>query len=546
MAWDIILLKMQNPKNVFIDILAIVMKRHYSAVAEAEIIKSVSYCDPKFGEFSTNIAFRLSKSEGKSPAEVSEAIIEPLEKHKLISEAKFVAPGFINVRLVNSVWTDYISTVGTDFTKSDIGKGKTIQLEFISANPTGPLVLTNAWQGYYGDILNKIYNSQGYKASTEYLLNDGGNQIASLGRAIQQALGKEFEAEIAENLYRGEYVDKIAEIILKEYHSKEAVFAIEPIEIGTKASKIIVEDYIKPDLVRLGVHYDSMYSESLLDIEKTLSKLEIAGLVKQKDGAIWIDGEKIGLDKDQVLIRSYDKGESYFVKDIAYQLERLEERGFDSTITIVGPDHHGQAIRLVNTLKVLGHDSFKEISTQTIRLIKDGKEFKMSKRKGNYILLDDFLDMVPTEAARFYFAMRDTNTHMDFDIDLVKEHSAKNPVYYSLYAYARACSIQSKAAEEGIQTAKEFKNYDLSREEKKLALEISKIPLVLAEIVESQKVHQLLHQTFELAKAFHEYYEAERVLTSLNATQKLKIIEHFKLAYEAVFAIIGVSLLERM
>lgn len=536
---------MQNPKDVFIDILTAVMKKQHSTVAEAEIIKSVSYCDPKFGEFSTNLAFRLSKSEGKSPAEVSEAIIEALKKQKLISEASFVAPGFINVRLVNTAWTNYMSTIDEEFTKGDIGKGNTIQLEFISANPTGPLVLTNAWQGYYGDILTNIYNSQGYKASTEYLLNDGGNQIASLGRAIQQALGKEFEAEIAENLYRGEYVDNVAEIIKTEIGSKDKVLSEDPLKIGSRAAELIVETYIKPDLAKLGVHYDSMFSEGVLDIEKTLSRLEEAGLVKHKDGAIWIDGSKIGLDKDQVLIRSYDKGESYFVKDIAYQLERLEERGFDNTITIVGPDHHGQAIRLVNTLKALGHDNFTELSTQTIRLIKDGKEFKMSKRKGNYILLDDFLDQVPTEAARFYFAMRDTNTHMDFDIDLVKEHSAKNPVYYSLYAYARACSIEEKAKAARIE-AGSLENYELTASEHNLVLQISKVNETLREITENHKVHQLLYQTFEIAKAFHEFYEKERVVDSKDAAQKLAIIRHFKLAYQAIFAIIGVDLLDKM
>ena len=316
--------------------------------------------------------------------------------------------------------------------------------------------------------------------------------------------------------------------------------------IGKKAADFILEEYIKPDLVRLGVNYDSIFSETKLDIEKTLASLESSGLIKKKDGAIWLDGAKAELNQDEVLIRSYDNQPTYFVKDIAYQLERLEERGFDQTITIVGPDHHGQAIRLLNTLKVLGHSGFEEISTQTIRLIKDGKEFKMSKRKGNYILLADFLDMVPTEAARFYFAMRDTNTHMDFDIDLVKEHSSKNPVYYSLYAYARACSIESNAKQQAIATADEFRNYEFSKTEQRLVVEISKIPLILQEIISTRKVHQLLHQTFEVAKAFHEYYESERVLTSLNAPQKLKIIRHFKSAYEAIFAILGVSLLERM
>ncbi len=534
-----------NPIEIFSELLFKALNKQYGALSKEEINASVSYCDPKFGEFSTNIAFRLSKSESKAPAELAEGIILDLSKSKKIAKAEFLQPGFINVVMANDVWIDYLNNIGEDFAKSDLGKGQSIQLEFISANPTGPLVLTNAWQGYYGDILTNIYNSQGYKASTEYLLNDGGNQIVSLGKAIQQSLGKEFEAEVAENLYRGEYVDNTAKVIAAEMGSEDRVLSEEPLKVGSRAAELIVENYIKSDLVKLGVHYDSMFSEGLLDIKKTVSRLEDAGLVKHKDGAVWIDGEKIGLDKDQVLIRSYDKGESYFVKDIAYQLERLEERGFDNTITVVGPDHHGQAIRLVNTLKALGHDKFTELSTQTIRLIKDGKEFKMSKRKGNYILLSDFLDEVPTEAARFYFAMRDTNTHMDFDIDLVKEHSAKNPVYYSLYAYARACSIEENANKESLKP-ESIDGYDMSESERQLVVQLSRVEGVLREVISNHKVHQLIHQTFDIAKAFHEFYEKERVVGSKDASQKLAIIEKFKLAYQSIFAIIGVELLNKM
>ena len=536
---------MDHPKDIFAARLKQAVPNEAN-LSHQDVAGSISYCDPKFGEFATNIVFRMAKAEGKNPAELAEAIVKSLNADNAIQKAEFLAPGFINVTLDQQIWIDYLASINDKFGQSKLGDGKSIQIEFISANPTGPLVLTNAWQGYYGDILSSIYASQGYRVEREYYLNDGGNQVISLGRAIQQALGAEFEAEVSENLYRGDYINTVAAAISSEMGGDEKIKQFDPALIGKRAAEIIVEDYIKPDLDRLGVKFDSLYSETKPDIQKVLKRLSEAGLSKQKDGATWLDGAKVGLKQDEVLVRSYDNEYTYFLKDIAYQLERLEERSFDSTITIVGPDHHGQAIRLLNTLKVLGHEGFKEISTQTIRLIKDGKEFKMSKRKGNYILLDDFLDMVPTEAARFYFAMRDTNTHMDFDIDLIKEHSAKNPVYYSLYAYARACSIQNKAKEQGIEGSKAFKNYSLSPQENKLAIEISKIPLVLAEIVENQKVHQLVHQTFELAKAFHEYYESERVLTSLNATQKLKIIEHFKSAYEAVFAIIGVSLIERM
>ncbi len=536
---------MANPRAVFVNILTSVMSKLHSSVGESDIANSISYCDPKFGQFSTNLVFRLSKMESKDPAEVAETIISALKKSKKVSKAEFLAPGFINVSLSNEVWTEYLSTISQDFAHRNVGNGQSIQIEFISANPTGPLVLTNAWQGYYGDILSKIYASQGYKSSTEYYLNDGGNQIVSLGRAIQQSLGVKFEEEISENLYRGEYIDKTAKVISSEMGSDEAVNKSEPSEVGTLAAGLIINTYIRPDLNKLGVKFDSMYSEKLPDIEKTLSRLKENGLIKEKDGAVWLDGIKVGLNQDEVLIRSYDKGQTYFLKDIAYQLERLEERGFDNTITIVGPDHHGQAIRLINTLKALGHDGFSELSTQTIRLIKDGKEFKMSKRKGNYILLNDFLDEVPTEAARFYFAMRDTNTHMDFDIDLVREHSAKNPVYYSLYAYARACSIEDKAKDAGLKHGS-LENYNLTVSEQNLTLQLSKIEGILTEITINHKVHQLIHQAFEVAKAFHEFYEKERVVDSKDSAQKLAIIKYFKLAYEAIFSIIGVDLLEKM
>ena len=170
----------------------------------------------------------------------------------------------------------------------------------------------------------------------------------------------------------------------------------------------------------------------------------------------------------------------------------------------------------------------------------------MSKRKGNYVLLDDFLDTVPTEAARFYFAMRDTNTHMDFDIDLISQHSSKNPVYYSLYAYARACSIEEKAQKEGVEVATSLKGYSLTDCEKHIAVELSKLPEILLEITSSHKVHQLLHHTVEIAKSFHEYYEQDRVLSSTKAAQKLFIIARFKRAYESIFSILGVDLLEKM
>lgn len=537
---------MNIPRQIFAQSLIKAVQASFRDQPEPDIIDSINYCDPRFGQFSSNIAFRLAKQYNKSPEDIANIIITELSKEDLFASVEFLHPGFINIQIKNQVWRDYFISLKSDFLKSSKCQGQRVQLEFVSANPTGPLVLTNAWQGYYGDILANILSSQGFSVEREYYLNDGGNQITALGRAIQQALGVEFDKEIAQNLYRGDYIDKCAEIITTEFGSPDLVKKGDPAKIGQRTSEIIIENYIKPDLDRLGVRFDSMYSESTPDIPIVLKKLEAVGLIYQKDGATWLDGKKVGLNQDEVLVRSYDHGYTYFLKDIAYQLERLEERGFDRTITIVGPDHHGQVIRLVKTLEALGYTGLDEISTQTIRLIKDGKEFKMSKRKGNYILLSEFLDTVPTEVARFYFAMRDTNTHMDFDIDLVREHSAKNPVYYSLYAYARACSIQHKATEAGVGAQDDIGDYQLSKTELRLAIEMSKIPVILEDIVDTRKVHQLLHQVVEIARVFHELYEDERIVGHPDAEAKLLVIQCFKRAYEGIFGILGVSLLEKM
>ncbi len=506
---------------------------------------SLDYCEAKFGDFASNIAMQLAPKLQLSPREVADSLAEEVRKVKDIDTVEVAGPGFINITLSNETWCRYAENL-TQFGNLNQAKPQKVQIEFVSANPTGPLVLTNAWQGYYGDILANIYSSQGYQVAREYYLNDGGNQIIALGDAIQQSLGKDFSEERAKELYRGEYVDAVAKTISEEYGDASRVLATQPAIIGKRAAEIILDHYIRRDLEHLGVHFDTIFSETIADTKATLARLKEAGLLKEKEGAIWLNGEKIGLDKDEVLVRSYDKGETYFLKDIAYQLNRIEDRGFEKTITIVGPDHHGQAIRLVKTLEALGHTSFTELSTQTIRLIKDGKEFKMSKRAGNYILLADFLNEVPTEAARFYFGMRDTNSHMDFDIDLVKERSQKNPVYYAMYAYARACSLRSLAKENNLVTANNLSPDNLSAPQRELLRQISQLPEILQAITQNHKVHLLLHATLEVAQCFHEWYEQEKIVGSDDAQHKLALLDRFCSIYEVIFSILGVTLLEKM
>lgn len=537
---------MQTPIQIAAQALETAYQSSFGNKPNQDPQASLSYCDAQYGDYASNLAMQAAKDLKKSPADIAGAICEELGKDKSVASAEVAGPGFINIRLQAQAWTDCARSFDHSFGKVTQPKPKSIQLEFISANPTGPLVLTNAWAGYYGDILCNIYATQGYDVSREYYLNDGGNQIVSLGKAVKQALGQKYEEEVAKELYRGEYLNKVAELLSEEAGNKDRVLEMDEAQLGKRASEIILEKYIQADLARLGVHFDTIFSETIPDTKAALGRLDKAGLLVKDKGATWLNGEKVGLEKNEVLVRSYDNGETYFLKDIAYQLNRLEERKFDNTITIWGPDHHGQAIRLQKVLEALGHKNFYQLHTQTIRLVKDGQEFKMSKRKGNYILLDEFLDEVPTEAARFYFGLRDTNSHMDFDIDLVKERSSKNPVYYALYAYARACSIEENASKEGIKAADALDVKKLSDSQRELIRQIARVPEMLEMITGNHHVHLLLHQVLEIARVFHDWYEKEKVVGSDDADHKLYLVQQYKLAYEAIFSVLGVSLLEKM
>lgn len=537
---------MQHPIQIAAEALNNAYAQSFGQKLNQDPQNSLSYCDAQYGDFASNLAMQAARELKKSPADIAGTICDELKKDSQVDSAEVAGPGFINIRLKPGVWTEYAQSFDRSFGRVTQSQTPSIQLEFISANPTGPLVLTNAWAGYYGDILSNIYASQGYTVAREYYLNDGGNQIVALGKAVKQALGQKYDEEIAKELYRGAYLDKVAELLTEEVGDKARVLGMEEAKLGKRASEIILERYIKADLARLGVHFDTIFSETIPDTQAALARLDQAGLLLQKEDATWLKGGKVGLDKDEVLVRSYDKGETYFLKDIAYQLNRLEERKFDNTVTIWGPDHHGQAIRLQKVLEALGHKNFAQLHTQTIRLIKDGAEFKMSKRKGNYILLDEFLDEVPSEAARFYFGLRDTNSHMDFDIDLVKDRSSKNPVYYALYAYARACSIEENALKEGIKPANKLDELMLSDTQRELIRQVGRVPELLEMITENHHVHLLLHQVLEIARIFHDWYEKERVVGSDDAAHKLYLVGQFKLAYEAIFIILGVSLLDKM
>lgn len=509
---------------------------------------SISFCDIEFGDFASNLGLTQAKKLHASPVEIAQVLADHLQTTDLIVSAEVVAPGFLNIRLSDAFWLKQLSGLTENFYASQRGQDRRVNIEFISANPTGPLVLVNAWGGFYGDILARVYASQGYDVTREYYLNDGGNQIIQLGRAIQQAAGKEFSAIESAELYRGPYIDKLAIDLSDELGSTQTLLGADPQAIGEKAQRVIFSQLIQPTLQRLGIHHDVVTPETSLDNQATIQALVAHDGVIERDGATWLKGSAAGLSKDEVLVRSTDNQETYFLKDITYQIGKLKGRNFDTAITIVGPDHHGQERRLVATLDLLGVTGFIPLWTQTVRLIRDGQEFKMSKRRGNYIVLDDFLDTVAPETARFFFAMRDTNSHFDLDLDLLAQQNKHNPLYYVMYAYARTQSVLSKSGldHEALQQTVEVGQ--ISVEERRLIRSIVQLDEKITSTIDTQEIHPILHQLIAVASDFHDWYERHPILQAPLEKRPARLMVAYRAAcvLAGTLKLLGITPLEKM
>lgn len=505
---------------------------------------SISFCEIAFGDFASNLALSQAKKLSKSPREIADALVAGLSQNEAILSVEVAGPGFINVRLSKSTWSDYANDLSETFFRRP-SLGKKVNVEFISANPTGPLVLVNAWGGYYGDVLANIYDSQGWSVTREYYLNNGGNQIAQLGRAVQQSAGKTFTVEESAELYRGPYIDALATEMTSDHGSAEALCAAEPQEIGDIAQSRIFETLIKPTLKRLQIQFDVVTPETTLDNPRTLNRLREAGAILEEDGATWLSGETAGLDQNEVLVRSYDHQETYFLKDITYQASKLEERGFDRAITIVGPDHHGQEKRLLAALAALGIDGFVPLWTQAVRLTKDGEEFKMSKRRGNYIVLDEFLEKVPSDTARFFFAMRDPSSHFDLDLDVVTAQNKHNPLFYVMYSYVRSQSVLTKAEVEFGQVSPSL----LDQVEIHLLRTIIDLDQKIASAVTTHQVNSVLHGFISLASLYHDWYEQHPILKAGSdelLAHRLALVSQYATVCRGLFKLIGITPIEKM
>jgi len=497
-----------------------------------------------FGDYTTNAAMVLARMLKKNPMEIANAIKSQVTSHKSqeFGEIEVARPGYINFYLSVEYLqkkVEEINELGGKFGDSEIGENKKVLIEFVSANPTGPIHLGNARGGPIGDALANVLEKTGHNVSREFYVNDFGNQVLMLGHSIL----KDEQAQ-----YKGDYVDELA----KEIPTDKK----DPMEIGNWGAGEILEKFIKPTCKKMGVDFDSWFSEKSLHIngkvDEIIEKLKEKDLVYEKEGAVWFRSMEFGDDKDRVLVKS-NGFKTYSATDFAYHNNKIE-RGFDKMINIQGADHHKQAEVVKSFVEnFLGEKGKLDlIMTQIVRVIKDGEEVKMSKRKGVYFALDDLIDEVGKDAVRFIFSSYAPTSHINFDINVATERSEKNPVFYVQYAHARIFSILSKAENYGISNFQfPISNLSILTHEKELSLirELNKFPELVEEISQSYEVHKLPHYAIGLADKFHSFYAVCRVIDEENpelTKARLLLVNAVKIVLAETLALIGVSAPESM
>lgn len=483
------------------------------------------------GDYSTNVAMAGARAFKKAPKMIAKAIEKYLELGGTVFEKVEIAgPGFMNFFLSQKFYSDVLKDVfacGENYGKSDYGKGKKILVEFVSANPTGPMHIGNARGGAIGDCLASVLDWAGYSVNREFYVNDAGNQIEKFATSLEVRYLQHFDCsvELPEDAYHGQDIVDHAENFIAEYGDKY-------VNAQSSERRKALVDYALPkniaglekDLGRYRITYDKWFRESTLhndgSVQKVIDALKEKGVTYEQDGALWFKASEYGNDKDIVLVRANGLP-TYIVPDIAYHYNKLVTRGYDKAIDVLGADHHGYVPRMKAALTALGLDASRLdcVIMQMVRLVRDGETIKLSKRSGKAITLNTLIDEVPLDAARFFFNLREPNSHFDFDLELAAKQSSENPVYYVQYAHARICSIIKKAQEQGIQlrTPNDDELALLnSKEEKDLIRHLSALT---DEIVASAKAYdpaKITHYVIELATLFHKFYNAQRVMLDDN------------------------------
>ncbi|MGC8769396.1 arginine--tRNA ligase [Calditerrivibrio sp.] len=509
------------------------------------------------GDFSSNVAFVLSKALKKRPLDIANEIVSDIDK-KNFSKVEVAPPGFINFFLSKEPYYNFLRAIieKPDFHIENIGNNKKAMVEFVSANPTGPLHIGHGRGSAYGDTIARLLKISGFDVYKEYYINDAGNQMNNLALSIYSRYCELFEKSypFPADGYKGEYIIDIAKDIAKQYQDHLLNDETNGINVCFEVGVKTILDGIEADLRDFRVTFDNWFSEKSLyesqEVEKTIELLKKNGYIYEKDNALWFKSEQLGDDKDRVIKRS--TGEyTYFASDIAYHKNKFE-RGFEFLVDVWGADHHGYVNRLKNGVKALGIDveNLKIQLIQMVSLIKGGERISMSTRAGEFITLRWLLDEVGTDAARYFYLMRDINSQFDFDIDLAKSKSNDNPVYYIQYAHARVCSLKRNATEKGI----EFKiNCDLELLTLPSEIEIIKKLYDFKNVVKTATInlepHRICYYLQDLAGLFHTYYYNttivdENDLKTTNA--RLSLSEAVAKTISLGLNILGVSAPERM
>ena len=506
------------------------------------------------GDYAANIALRLARPLRQPPLEIATAIADRVPKRDAIAAVEVAPPGFINVRLAPA-WlarqVDAIAVAGERFGQSDALRGRKIQVEFVSANPTGPVTVANARGGPIGDVLANVLAFSGATIQREYYINDAGSQLEVFGRSVAVRyleLGGRADLVIPEDGYPADYVIDLARAIREQHGAEFDGQGLE--ELADQFARFALDQVIewhKAAMRTFGITFDTFYRESALMASgyfmETIEALRAAGAIEERDGAVWLRSRDLGEDIDSVLIRSTGVP-TYFGVDVAYHREALAERGFDVKIDVWGANTHGHARRMRTAMAALGLEGRWElILYQYVKFLHEGVLVNMARRRGQYVLLEDVIATVGTDVARWFFLMASADRTLDFDLELAVQQSNENPVYYVQYAHARIASIFRTAAERSLTTDGADVGLLTDDAELDLVRLMLRFPELVEEIRKMHNVHLLTGYGLELAGAFHAFYKGNRVVGDDLARSKarLRLVEAVGITLRQTLGLLGVS-----
>jgi arginyl-tRNA synthetase len=523
------------------------------AAVEVEVERPAN---PAFGDLATNLAMKLARPLRRAPLEIAEALAASLDAGLaagLVASTAVARPGFLNMRVADAAYEALVAAILAEpdgWGRIPAVNPRRVNVEFVSANPTGPLTVGNARGAFVGDLLCRVLEAGGQTVTREYYFNDSGTQIDHLGASVAAVRRGE---RVPEEGYKGAYVEDLARAVPDDvWAAATADGADTAAVLGGWASRL-VRGMIEASLARLGVHFDVWKSEASLHeegwVDRAVERLRGAGQVYEQDGATWFRSTAYGDDKDRVIYRS-DGRPTYFAADLGYVTEKFS-RGFDHLIYIWGVDHHGTVARNRNAAQAMGYDpdDYQVILIGWVRFVADGVEVSMSKRAGTFVTLDDLLDAVGTDAARWFFASRAAHIEIDFDIELARKQSSENPVYYVQYAHARIASILRKAAEAGLAPAPDVAGLFAGEPEAALVRVVARLPEVVEDAVLAEETQGVTAYATELATQFHAFYRDARVVDPSEperSARRLALALATKTTLANALALLGISAPESM